>query len=108
MTNQLARRVPPRSSWRFSCSRRDARGQSDGIAGPWSRERWSAIASSSCVGSIADRLHGRLQEEKAMAFVGLAVTLLGFVVAVASLGLASSNTARLVIVLAGIAVSLIG
>ena len=43
-----------------------------------------------------------------MAFVGLAVTLLGFVVAVASLGLASCNTARLVIVLAGIAVSLIG
>ena len=43
-----------------------------------------------------------------MGFVGLAVTLLGFVVAVASLGLTSSNTARLVIVLAGIAVSLIG
>jgi hypothetical protein len=43
-----------------------------------------------------------------MGFVGLAVTLLGFVVAVASLGLTSSNAARLVIVLAGIAVSLIG
>lgn len=43
-----------------------------------------------------------------MAFVGLAVTLLGFVVAVASLGITSSNTARLVIVLAGIVVSLVG
>ena len=43
-----------------------------------------------------------------MGFVGLAVTLLGFVVAVASLGLTSSNGVRLVIVLAGIAVSLIG
>ena len=43
-----------------------------------------------------------------MAFVGLAVTVLGFMVAVASLGLTSSNTVRLVIVLAGIAVSLIG
>jgi hypothetical protein len=43
-----------------------------------------------------------------MAFVGLAITLLGFVVAVASLGITSSNTVRLVIVLAGIAVSLVG
>ena len=43
-----------------------------------------------------------------MGFVGLAVTLLGFVVAVASLGLTSSNAVRLVIVLAGIAVSLFG
>jgi len=43
-----------------------------------------------------------------MAFVGLVVTLLGFVVAVASLGITSNNTVRLVIVLAGIVVSLVG
>jgi hypothetical protein len=43
-----------------------------------------------------------------MAFVGLVVTLLGFALAVASLGITSSNTARLVIVLAGIVVSLVG
>jgi hypothetical protein len=43
-----------------------------------------------------------------MAFVGLVITLLGFVVAVASLGITSSNTVRLVIVLAGIVVSLVG
>jgi hypothetical protein len=43
-----------------------------------------------------------------MAFVGLVITLLGFVVAVASIGIASSNTIRLVIVLAGIVVSLVG
>lgn len=43
-----------------------------------------------------------------MAFVGLAITLLGFAVAVASLGITSSNSVRLVIVLAGIVVSLVG
>ena len=43
-----------------------------------------------------------------MAWIGLAVTVLGFVLSVLSLGLASSVNARLVIVLAGIAVSLTG
>ena len=43
-----------------------------------------------------------------MAFVGLAITLLGFVLAVASLGITSSNPARLVIVLVGTVVSLVG
>jgi cytochrome c biogenesis protein CcdA len=43
-----------------------------------------------------------------MAFVGLAITFLGFLVAVASLGMATSNGARLVIVLVGIAISLTG
>ncbi len=43
-----------------------------------------------------------------MAFAGLAVTLLGFLVAVGSLGLASGNGARLALVLIGIAISLGG
>ena len=43
-----------------------------------------------------------------MAFAGLVVTFLGFVVAVASLGLSSSTGARMGLVLVGIAVSLIG
>jgi hypothetical protein len=43
-----------------------------------------------------------------MAIAGLVVTLLGFIVAVASLGLTSSNTVRLSIVLVGIAISLGG
>ena len=43
-----------------------------------------------------------------MAAVGLVVTFLGFVLSVASLGLSSSNSTRLVIVLVGIAVSLGG
>jgi hypothetical protein len=43
-----------------------------------------------------------------MAIVGLVITLLGFAVAVASLGMASGNTVRLVIVLVGILVSLGG
>jgi hypothetical protein len=47
-------------------------------------------------------------EEQPMIAVGLAVTLLGFVIAVASLGVASSTSGRLVVVLAGIAVSLVG
>ena len=43
-----------------------------------------------------------------MAAVGLVITILGFVVAVASLGLTDSNSARLAIVLVGLAVSLGG
>jgi hypothetical protein len=43
-----------------------------------------------------------------MTFVGLAVTLLGFVIAFVSLGITASTGGRLVIVLAGIVVSLIG
>ena len=43
-----------------------------------------------------------------MAFVGLAITLLGFAIAVASLGMTSSNTVRLGIVTVGILVSLYG
>ena len=43
-----------------------------------------------------------------MTFVGLAVTLLGFVIAFGSLGITASTAGRLGIVLAGIVVSLIG
>ena len=43
-----------------------------------------------------------------MAVVGLIVTLAGFAIAVASLGVSSSNSVRLVMVLFGIAVSLGG
>jgi len=43
-----------------------------------------------------------------MALVGLAVTVVGFVLAVGSVGISSSNTVRLVVVLVGIAVSLGG
>jgi predicted phage tail protein len=43
-----------------------------------------------------------------MAIVGLAVTLLGFVVAASSVGLTAANGMRLVIVLVGIAISLGG
>jgi hypothetical protein len=43
-----------------------------------------------------------------MAFAGLLVTLLGFVIAVLSLGMTQSVEARLGIVLAGLAVSLFG
>lgn len=43
-----------------------------------------------------------------MAFVGLAITFLGFVLAVASVGITGSNPARLIIVLVGIVVSLVG
>jgi len=43
-----------------------------------------------------------------MAFVGLVVTLLGFVIAVLSLGITQSVNARLGIVLLGLAVSLFG
>jgi hypothetical protein len=43
-----------------------------------------------------------------MIFAGIVVTLLGFVIAVASLGMTESTGARLAIVLIGIAVSLAG
>ena len=43
-----------------------------------------------------------------MAALGLAITFLGFVLSVASLGLSSSNSTRVVIVLVGIVVSLGG
>jgi len=43
-----------------------------------------------------------------MVFIGLLVTVLGFVVSLLSLGLASSIGARMTLVLAGIAVSLVG
>ena len=43
-----------------------------------------------------------------MIIAGLLVTLLGFVISFLSLGLASTNAARLVMVLIGIATSLFG
>lgn len=43
-----------------------------------------------------------------MAYVGLLVTLLGFVIAAGSVGFATANSVRLVLVLVGIAVSLGG
>jgi hypothetical protein len=43
-----------------------------------------------------------------MAFVGLVVTLAGFLLSALSVGLASANAARLIIVLVGIAMSLGG
>ncbi len=43
-----------------------------------------------------------------MTFAGLAVTFLGFVVAVASLGLTASTGGRMGMVLAGIVISLVG
>lgn len=43
-----------------------------------------------------------------MIYAGILVTLLGFVIAVASLGIASGVNARLIIVLLGLAVSLFG
>ena len=43
-----------------------------------------------------------------MTFAGLAVTLLGFVVAFISLGVTSSTGGRMGMVLVGIAVSLVG
>jgi cytochrome c biogenesis protein CcdA len=52
--------------------------------------------------------HGCIEEEEAMAFAGLAITFLGFLVAVGSLGISNSNTVRGVIVLVGIVVSLVG
>ena len=43
-----------------------------------------------------------------MAFVGLIVTFVGFLIAVSSVGIMSGNGGRLVMVLAGIVVSLVG
>lgn len=43
-----------------------------------------------------------------MAFVGLIVTFVGFLIAVSSVGVMSGTGGRLVMVLAGIAVSLVG
>jgi len=43
-----------------------------------------------------------------MALVGLAVTFFGFLVAAGSVGLSSSNAARLVLVVVGIGISLFG
>ena len=43
-----------------------------------------------------------------MVLVGLLVTFLGFVISLMSLGMASSVSARMIMVLAGIAVSLVG
>jgi cytochrome c biogenesis protein CcdA len=47
-------------------------------------------------------------KEETMALAGVVITFVGFIVAVASLGIASSNTLRMVIVLAGMGVSLFG
>jgi hypothetical protein len=43
-----------------------------------------------------------------MAIAGVIVTLLGFIIAVASLGMSSSVGGRMVIVLVGLVVSLVG
>ena len=43
-----------------------------------------------------------------MIFAGIVITFLGFVLAMASPGLTASSTMRLVLVLAGIAISLFG
>ena len=43
-----------------------------------------------------------------MGFVGAAVTFAGFLLAAASVGISSSNTGRLGIVIVGIVISLIG
>ncbi len=43
-----------------------------------------------------------------MGFVGLVITFVGFLLAAASVGMSSSTTGRLGLVLAGIVISLIG
>lgn len=43
-----------------------------------------------------------------MLAIGVVITFLGFLISILSLGLTSSVTARLIIVLAGLAVSLVG
>ena len=43
-----------------------------------------------------------------MVFVGLVITLAGFLIAMASVGIASGTSARLMLVLVGLAVSLVG
>jgi hypothetical protein len=47
-------------------------------------------------------------EESIMAFVGLLITLAGFLIAFVSVGVMASTGGRLVMVLAGIVVSLVG
>jgi hypothetical protein len=47
-------------------------------------------------------------KEDAMGFVGVIVTFAGFLLAASSVGLSSSTTVRLAMVLVGIAISLIG
>jgi hypothetical protein len=51
---------------------------------------------------------GNWSKEETMALAGVVITLVGFVVAVASLGITGSNAGRMVIVLAGMGVSLFG
>ena len=43
-----------------------------------------------------------------MAVVGLAITILGFLLAASSVGLMASTSGRLILVLAGILISLVG
>ena len=43
-----------------------------------------------------------------MALVGVAITFAGFLLAAASVGIAGGTSARLIVVLAGIAISLVG
>jgi hypothetical protein len=43
-----------------------------------------------------------------MIFVGIVITFLGFLIAMASVGISASNSGRLIIVLVGIATSLVG
>jgi cytochrome c biogenesis protein CcdA len=43
-----------------------------------------------------------------MTIAGIAITFVGFLIAVLSLGMTTDNTIRLVIVLVGLAVSLVG
>jgi hypothetical protein len=43
-----------------------------------------------------------------MAITGIVITLLGFLISVLSLGVTSSTTGRLMVVLIGLAVSLVG
>jgi len=43
-----------------------------------------------------------------MALVGLVITFVGFLLAAASVGISSSNGVRLVLVVVGIAISLVG
>src|SRR6185436_17351394 len=58
------------------------------------------------IGSLIEhRIVDRSEEVADMTFVGLAVTLLGFVIAFGSLGITASTAGRLGIVLAGIVVS---
>jgi hypothetical protein len=53
-------------------------------------------------------IHFSFEGGRPMAFVGIVVTLLGFLVASMSPGLVAGTTGRLVMVLVGIAISLFG